>query len=247
MGETTIINISRLTALQRKLDVVANNVANMETTGYRARQLTFQEYLSASKENADPWTRKERPVSLVDAASAFASSSLGEIRPTGNPLDVAIHGDGYFIVQTEDGEALTRDGSFTLDADGRLVTKGGNPVLTDRGILTASARDGELSIGLDGSVSNKKEILGRIRLVNFSGAVQVSQIGRNLLRAPTQPLDIKPGATKLIAGALEKSNVQPALEMAQLVETTRSYELVSSLLKSSQDTNDINKLANVPE
>lgn len=245
MGETTIINLSRLMALQRKLDVVANNVANSDTTGFRAKQPTFQEYLSPSKDS-EP-SKKDRPVSLVDAGLSFTDTSRGAIKLTGNPLDVAINGEAYFVVQTEQGDHYTRDGSFTLDSAGRLVTGDGKPVMTESGVLNVPQREGDIAIGADGTISNKKRILGRLRLVSFDGVESIRPSGANLLRTDRPPVVVSPGSVQLVAGALEKSNVQPIFEMSRLSEMTRSYEMVSGLLKNSQNPDDLNKLANVPE
>ena len=246
MGETTIINLSRLMALERKLDVVANNVANSDTVGFRARQPTFQEYLSPAKEGEEP-SKKERPISLVDAGLSFTDTSRGAIKLTGNSLDIAINGEAYFVVKTEQGDQYTRDGSFTLDGAGRLVTGDGKPVMTESGVLTVPLREGDITICADGAISNKKGVLGRLRLVSFDGVQSLRPSGANLLRTDRPPVAVRPGSVQLVAGALEKSNVQPVFEMSRLSEMTRSYEMASGLLKNSQNPDDLNKLANVPE
>lgn len=120
MGETPLIDLSRLMALRRKLDVAAN----IETTGFRAQHLSFQEYLALPKDQK-VGAKRERPLSLVDAGFAFTSTSGGSIQMTGNPFDVAIDGNAYFVIQTDQGERYTRDGSFSLDGAGRLVTLDG--------------------------------------------------------------------------------------------------------------------------
>jgi flagellar basal-body rod protein FlgF len=232
-------------SLQSKLDVVANNVANADTTGFRAKQPTFQEYLSPAKES-EP-SKKERPVSLVDLGLTYTNTSRGAVKLTGNPLDVAINGEAYFVVQTDQGDRYTRDGSFTLDNVGRLVTADGKPVMTESGVLKVSSGEGDIVIGADGSVSNKKGVIGRLRLVNFDGAEPVRSSGANLVRSDRPPIAIIPGSIQLVSGALEKSNVEAVFEMSRLNEMTRSYEMVSGLLKGSQNPDDLNKLANVPE
>jgi len=99
MGETTLIDLSRLMVLRRKLDVAANNVAYAETTGFRAQHLSFQEYLKPEK-GQEVGVKPERPLSLVDAAFSFPTSLAGAVQTTGNPLDLAINGDAYFVIQT---------------------------------------------------------------------------------------------------------------------------------------------------
>ncbi|MDU6374051.1 MAG: flagellar hook-basal body complex protein [Bradyrhizobium sp.] len=102
VGESTLISLSRLMALQRRLDVAANNVANSQTTGYRAQQLSFQEHLKPEKKQ-EIGEKPERPLSLVDAALPFTSAASGAFRSTGNPLDLAINGNAYFAIQTNQG------------------------------------------------------------------------------------------------------------------------------------------------
>ncbi|MBX9650293.1 MAG: flagellar basal-body rod protein FlgF [Xanthobacteraceae bacterium] len=244
MGETTIIHLSRLIALERRLDNVANNVANADTTGFRARQLSFQEYLSPAKEG-EVDGKRERPVSLVNAGFQYPDSSGGAIQLTGNPLDVAIVGDGYFAVQTPQGERYTRAGALTVDATGRLVTMEGQPILSRNGPITISPEERSLTIAADGTISSRQRILGSLRLVRFDGPLQA--VGSNLFQSQTPALDIPTGAVRLSVGALEKSNVQNVQEMSRLSEVTRSYEQVGGLLKNSQSVDDLNKLGTVPD
>ncbi len=154
MSETTLIHLSRLMALRRRLDVAANNVANVETTGFRAQQISFHEYLKPEK-GEEIGIKPERPLSLVDAAFAFTNTSAGAIRTTGNPLDLAIKGNAYFVVQTSQGERYTRDGSFSLDGTGRLVTMDGQPVLADSGTVNVPVQAGAININAGGRISTK--------------------------------------------------------------------------------------------
>jgi len=245
VGETTLISLSRLMALQRRLDVAANNVANSQTTGYRAQQLSFQEYLKPEKPQ-EIGEKPERPLSLVDAVLPFTSSSSGAFRSTGNPLDLAINGNAYFAIQTKQGERYTRDGSFGLDANGRLVTLEGLPVLGDKGVIIVPPRSGEITIDSSGRVLMQQVELGKLKLVSFAPGVRLEAAGRNLLRSDQQP-KVNAGSATVLQAMLEQSNVQPTIEMSRLAELNRSYEVASKLLKDSQDINEISKLANVPE
>ena len=245
VGETTLISLSRLMALQRRLDVAANNVANSQTTGYRAKQLAFQEYLKPEKP-PEIGEKPERPLSLVDAALPFTSSASGAFRSTGNSLDLAINGNAYFAIQTNQGERYTRDGSFSLDANGRLVTLEGLPVLGDKGIITVPARSGEITIDPSGRVSMQQAELGKLKLVSFAAGARLEAAGGKLLRSD-QPPKANAGSATVLQAMLEQSNVQPTIEMSRLAELNRSYEVASKLLKDSQDINEISKLANVPE
>lgn len=244
MGETTTIHLSRLIALERRLDNVANNVANADTTGFRARQLSFQEYLSPAKEG-EANGKRERPVSLVNAGLQYPDSAGGAIQLTGNPLDVAIVGDGYFAVQTPQGERYTRAGSLTTDATGRLVTMDGLPILSRTGPITVAPGERSLTIASDGTISSSQRTIGSLRLVRFDGPLQA--MGSNLFESRSPALNIPTGSVKLLVGDLEKSNVQNVQEMSRLSEVTRSYQQVGGLLKNSQNVDDLNKLGSVPD
>lgn len=246
MGETTLIDLSRMMALQTKLDVAANNVANLETTGFRAQQLSFQEYLAPVRDR-EVGAKRERPVSLVDATLAFTTSTAGAIQTTGNPLDFAIDGDAYFAVRTDHGERYTRDGSFTLDGTGRLVTVNGQPVLAEGGLVTVPPMAGEITVDASGQISTKQGTLGRLRLVSFSKSASLQAVGGNLFRSDTPPDQTNASSVRILQGAVERSNVQATSEMSRLAEITRSYEMAGKLLKGTQDVDDLNKLAKVPE
>jgi len=244
--ETTLIDLSSMMALRTKLDIAANNVANLETTGFRAQQVSFQEYL-APVMGQEVGAKRERPVSLVHAASAFTTSAAGAVRTTENPLDFAIDGNAYFVIRTDQGERYTRDGSFTLDETGRLVTMDGQPVLADNGVVMVPLKAGEITVDSSGQISTKQGTLGRLRLVSFSKQTSLQAEGGNLFRSNQPPDETKAESVKILQGAVEHSNVQATFEMSRLAEINRSYEIASKLLKDTQTVDDLNKLANVPE
>lgn len=243
MSETGLIKLSRLMALRRDLDTLANNVANVGTTGFKAQRVAFKEYLKPV-ERTDVGTKPERPVSLVDRRAGFTDLSKGAIELTGNRLDVAIDGDAYFVVQTPEGERYTRDGSFTLDASGRLVTTAGQPVLGTSGPLMLSATETDATISPDGTILSSRGARGRVRLARFDAPQSLVPIGGNLFRSDQRAIEPPIGAVRLVPGALEKSNVRPALEMTRLVEITRAYELVSAMMKQD-DKNELQRLADL--
>ncbi|MFN4925366.1 flagellar hook-basal body complex protein, partial [Bradyrhizobium sp.] len=221
-------------------------VANLDRVGFRARELSFRESLMRVIGLNEAATRA-RPLSLPDPRFQFTDDSQGATELTGNPLDVAINGQGYFVVQTERGERFTRNGAFTIDGSGRLVTLEGQPILGQNGPLQVPPNQGGLEISPTGIVNTKQGFLGQLRVVRFERPQLLQPIGGTLFRSDDPPSDIAPPAITLTSGALEKSNVQSTREMSRLAEITRTYEMVGRLLKSSQDADDINKLANVPE
>lgn len=244
MGETSLINLSRLMALRRNLEVVANNVANSQTTGFRAQQLSFREYLQPEK-GQEVGVKSERPLSLVDPAYPFPVLTSGSVKTTGNPFDLAISGNGYFAVQTAQGERYTRDGSFSLDGTGRLVTSDGDLVLGESGAIIVPIQATGISIDSSGQVLSKQGLVGRVRLVTFPFQARLEALGGNLFRSDTRPV-AKGNDITVVQGALEQSNVHATSEMSRLLELTKSYDLASKLLKNSLDVSDLNKLAEVP-
>jgi flagellar basal-body rod protein FlgF len=246
VGETTLIHLSRLVVLRRQLDVAANNIANVENTGFRAQHLSFQEYLKPES-NQVVGIKPERPLSLVDAAFGFTADSPGGLQITTNPLDLAINGNAYFVVQTPQGERYTRDGSFSLDKSGRLVTMEGHTVQAGNGAVTVPTQADSISIDASGRISTKLGELGRLRLVQFPERGNLHAVGGNLFRSDSAPAAISDGSAKVLQGMVEKSNVQPTVEISRLAEINKAYEMVSKLLKSSQDVTELNRLADVPD
>ena len=246
MGGTTLIHLSRMVALERRLDVAASNVANSESTGFRARELSFREYLKPERE-VEETGKKERQLSLFDPRFQFSNLTQGALQQTGNPLDLAIQGEGYFVIKTGSGDRYTRAGRLMIDGSGQIVTPAGAPVMGKSGPIRVPPNDGEISVAADGTVSTKRAVLGQLRLVRFANPEVLLPMGESLLRTDQAPIDVSGGQARFISGALEKSNVENIREMSRLAEITRSYEMVGRLLKSSQNPDDLNKLANVPE
>ncbi len=198
---------------QRRLDQVANNIANADTVGFRRVRTSFHEVL----------VRRQDELSRVGKGlSLRRDPRLGPLRQTGNPLDVAIEGRGYFRIETADGPRYTRAGNFRLDRQGRIVTQAGDVVAGESGAIDASG--GRVDITAAGLVLVNGEERGRLRLVDFpDGALENS--GGNLFRLKDPELGGSPAAdAKLAQGYLEGSNVESMLEMTGLIDITRIYE-----------------------
>lgn len=244
MSETGLIRLSRLMALRRELDTIANNVANVGTNGFKAQRSEFKEALKHVERNVLD-NKPERPVSLVQASSGFVDLSHGAIESTGGALHAAVEGEGYFVVQTTEGERFTRNGAFTLDGAGRLVTATGQSVLGSSGPMTVSSGDGPATINPDGSISTSRGIVGTLRLVRFAEPRALVPVGSNLFRSNQRSVELPAGEGRLIPGSLEGSNVRPAVEMSRLVEVTRAYELVVAMMKEDKNENKLQRLADV--
>lgn len=238
MENAQLITLSRQGALRNQLNVVANNMANLNTSGFKAQQLLFEEYLMPVAEATEFQTPDEDLSYVNDYGTAFDFSE-GGIRTTGNPFDLAVEGDGFFVVQMEDGsEAYTRSGAFQLDQNGTLVTADGRPVMTEGGPITFGTADGQVEIARDGTISTEQGARGRIRLVDFENPQDLRVLGDNLF-VGEDPLPLIP-VRNVVQGALENSNVEGVVEMTRLIELTRAYE---SATKMQQDLDELRKTA----
>ncbi|HEV7872828.1 MAG TPA: flagellar basal-body rod protein FlgF [Enterovirga sp.] len=228
MENALLVGLSRQMALGRELDVIANNMANVTTNGFKARESRFQEF-TMPVARANTFRPQDRALSFVVDAGTALDTAQGAIETTGNSLDAAIKGDGFFAVQTPAGERYTRNGAFTLDAAGQLVTSDGHPVLGDNGPITIGPQETDLAFAPDGTVSTSQGQRGHLRLVRFDDANALQNEGGNLFssRVPAQPA----GATsRLEPGTIERSNVKPVIEMNRLIEVNRAYTSVAGML-----------------
>ena len=253
MENTLLVGLSRQMVLERQMDVVANNVANVNTTGYKADRSMFQEYL-ASGAHEDNFLAADRRVSYVQDRAVFHDFSQGAVEETKNPLDVAIDGGGLLVVQTPAGERYTRDGALQINSQGQLVTAGGNPVLGNSGPIVFQPTDKQVSIASDGNVtvlegtSRIDSVRGKLRVVSFAQAQNLQKEGSNLFSAGPGVTAQPDTAAKLRQGFVEKSNVNSVLEMSHMIEVTRTYTQISNLLQQQSDLHKtaIDKLADVP-
>src|SRR3982751_3671823 len=152
MENSLLVGLSRQMVLERQMDVVANNVANVNTNGYKADKSLFQEYLRTGARE-DNFIGSDRAVSFVLDRGSYRDFTQGPAEQTKNPLDVAIDGGGFLVVQTAAGERYTRDGGLQINNQGQLVTAAGNPVLGNSGPIVFQPTDKEVSIASDGNVT----------------------------------------------------------------------------------------------
>jgi flagellar basal-body rod protein FlgF/flagellar basal-body rod protein FlgG len=238
--------------LERQMDVVANNVANVNTTGYKADKSLFQEYLTSGA-HEDNFSGKDRRISYVTDRATYHDFAQGAAEPTKNPLDIAIDGTGFLVVQTPRGERYTRDGALQINSQGQLVTAAGNPVLGTSGPIVFQPTDKEISITADGSVSVLEgvsridSVRGKLRLVSFAQAQRLVKEGANLYSGAGNAA--QPDAvSKVRQGFVEKSNVNSVAEMSKMIEVTRAYTQLSAMLQQQGDLRKsaLEKLADVP-
>jgi flagellar basal-body rod protein FlgF len=252
MGNALLVGLSRQTALERELDVVANNVANVNTAGFKADRTLFEEYLMSGA-HEDNFVGSDRRVSYVQDRGTFRDLTQGAAAETKNPLDIAISGRGFLVVQSAGGERYTRDGGLQLDNQGQLVTATGDPVLGTSGPIVFQPTDHDINISPDGTITVQQgntrtdSIRGKLRLVSFADAQKLLKEGSNLYSAgegAPQP-DTK---SVVQQGFIEKSNVNAVAEMSRMIEVTRAYAQISTLLQQQADLhkNAVQQLADVP-
>lgn len=237
MDNALLIGLSRQTAMMREMSVVASNLANVNTTGYKSQSMLFDQYLMPVASEQSP----DKTLTFVQDYGQFRNLADGEMRATGNPLDVAINGEGLFKVQTPQGVRYTRDGHFQLDDTGQLVTSQGYPVLSDAGTpITFAIDEGHITIARDGTITTTRDGIsaseqqrGKLALVSFPNMQSLKNEGDNLYVTdePEQPA----ANTRLIQGSLEGSNVKPIVEMTNMMEILRSYQSAQNLVQSADD------------
>jgi flagellar basal-body rod protein FlgF/flagellar basal-body rod protein FlgG len=250
MGNHLLVGLSRQVVLERQMDVVANNVANINTNGFKADRSLFEEFLT-SRAHEDNFTARDRRISFVQDRGTFKDFAQGAFEQTKNPLDVAIDGPGFLVVQTPAGERYTRDGGLKINNQGQLVNSSGYPVLGGSGPIVMQPTDKQLTIASDGNVTvlegtNRVDsVRGKLRVVRFADAQQLVKEGSNLYSGTAAQPDI---ASKVQQGFIEKSNVNSVAEMSRMIEVTRAYTSISAMLQQQGDLRKtaIEKLADVP-
>lgn len=254
MDNALLIGLSRQMTLHREIDVVANNIANLNTTGFKADNAIFEEYLMPGA-SADQFAQPDRRLSFVQDRSTWHDMSQGPVERTGNPLDIAIDGVGFLVVQTPRGERYTRNGALQINGTGQLVTGEGYQVLGESGAITLQAQDRDIMISQEGSITVREgvsatsdAIRGKVRVVSFAASQQLLKDGGSTFAAPTgaEPQPVR--TPHIVQGALEKSNVRGVIEMTRMIEITRNYSQVAGLLQSQSEMrrNAIDKLAEIP-
>jgi flagellar basal-body rod protein FlgF len=244
MDNSLLVSLSQQLAAYRSMDVIANNLANVSTPGFKREAAKFEEYVTQVKPSESQ--KGPQSVSFVKDAGIMRDVSEGEMQNTGAPFDVAINGSAYFAIQTPQGDRYTRNGHFTLDGSGQLVTSDGNPVQGGGGAITITPDDGTIQIGADGTISGKNGQIGKLKLVDFTDPRALTKEGTSLYSTAQTANDAT--GSKVAQGMLESSNVKPVIEISHMIEVMRSYEATSSLAKSQEDLQNqaITKLGQMP-
>ena len=254
MANNFLIALSWQTATRRELEVVANNVANLSTTGYKNDHSQFSEFLMPGA-HADQFAGPDRRMSYVQDRGTWHDFGQGAFQQTGGPLDTAIDGDGFFVVQTQRGERYTRNGAFQLNNAGELVTSNGDRVLGEGGPIVLQITDRDIVVTSDGTIkvregSSRTPDLtrGKLRVVTFSNPQSLRKDGTSMFFAPAGVQAEPAQKINVAQGVIEKSNVHPILEMTRMIEITRKYTEVANMIQQQSDMrrSAIQQLADVP-
>jgi flagellar basal-body rod protein FlgF len=255
MENALLVGLSRQVALTDELDAVANNIANIDTTGYKADNTLFSQYLMP-KASDGQFTGRDRNVSFVTDRGSWIDFSTGAIERTGNPLDVAIDGtNAYLAVQTPRGVRYTRDGALQINATGQLVTDDGYPVVGDNGPITFQPGDHDVIISPTGIITVRngsdptEAPRGRLQLDAFAQQSQLQKDGDSMFFPPdgVTPIAV-PQGTRLVQGAIEKSNVNAVAQISRMIQITQSYTDIANVLQqqSDQRKNALSQLSQAP-
>ncbi|CAA2142900.1 flagellar basal-body rod protein FlgF [Hyphomicrobium sp. ghe19] len=231
MPSNIYVALSAQMALQRRLDTVANNVANTNTVGFRGEEMSFEELLTPAGKD---------PVSFVSKGKNHLSMKTGEVTQTGNPLDVAVRGDSFLAIQTPNGVAYTRDGRMQMTSEGVLTTLAGYPILDAGGSpVQLNPNDPAPTINKAGTIEQSGNNLGALGLYRMPrGAVLTRAEGASVVSdiAPTPEIDFLNNG--VVQGYVEKSNVNPILEMTHLITIQRNFQAVTNMLSATENSLD---------
>jgi flagellar basal-body rod protein FlgF len=230
MDNSLYVTLSRQLTLRRALDVTANNLANIDTAGFKVESLMVQ--TDALSPTAAP---ASEPIKYVIDNGLARNFGQGGLEHSSNPLDVAIEGDGFFAVQTPAGTRYTRDGRFGIDAQNRLVDHQGNAVLSSSGApISVDPTKTDFAVAKDGTISQGGKTLGKLGVSRFANLSALQKQGDNLFDAGAAAA-IPANSARLHQGMVEHSNVQPVVEITQLISITRAYERLTQMISQTQD------------
>lgn len=219
MDNSIYIALSKQSAAETQMAMIANNIANANTNGYKAEDVTFETFIHKAGKDK---------LSYAKQAGMYRDNSQGSLDQTGNPLDLAIQGDGYFAVQTPDGERYTRSGNFSINDQGELVNTDGYKVLDQAGqSIQFQPEDRKIKVYADGRLEVDGEERGNIGVYNLNPA-SATKVGGNLYSSTEAATTVD--EPRVAQGMLEGSNVKPVLEMTKMIDVQRDYDRTSKFI-----------------
>ncbi|BCG93089.1 flagellar basal-body rod protein FlgF [Mesorhizobium sp. 131-2-1] len=231
MQDSLYVALSSQIALERRLDTIADNVANASTIGFRATGVKFEDVVSGTG---------PKSVSFASSGKTYLSTAHGSMTETGNPFDFAIQGDAWFAIETPGGTVMTRDGRFSMNENGELMSIEGYPVLDGGGApIQLDPRNGPPKAGADGSLRQNDQLVGAIGLYTFDPGQNFVRYGNSGIVPARTPEPVTDRSDVGVAqGFLEESNVNPVLEMTRLIMVQRAFENTAALIRQTDTTTD---------
>lgn len=234
MDNINYIALSRQMALWKQMDTVSNNMANMNTAGFKQDDTLFTSYLVQTPEAQGIGNT---PLYFTEDYGTFQNFAAGAFEETGNTFDVAIQGDAFFCLETPAGEMYTRKGQFSLNADGALVTNDGALVLSENNEpLFFAPTEKEVTITESGDVMTENGVIGRLKLAHFADNQKLLKVAGTMFEnVAGNTMTVGSDNVRLAQGKIEKSNVNPIEEMTKLIKVQRSYEYVQQMIDNEHD------------
>ena len=234
MDNTAYIALSRQMALWKQMNIVSNNMANMNTAGYKQDNALFTSYLNQTPEAIGIGSM---PMFFTQDFADFQNFAEGAFKDTGNTFDMAIKGDGFFCIETKDGEKYTRKGQFTLNEDGALATTDGDLVMSENNTpFFFAPGETEITVSENGDVMTENGIIGRLKIAKFADNQKLLKIAGVLFEnVEGNAVSFGSNNVRIAQGMVESSNVNSITEMTNLVKIQRSYEYVQQMIDEEHD------------
>ena len=225
------IGLSQQVALKQQMELVANNIANMSTPGYKQQNVMFEEFLvEGDKKNID-----QGKMSQVMDRATWRDTMQGPLSMTNNPLDLGLNGSGYFEMDTPGGPRYTRAGNFALNDLGEIVNAKGHKLMSeDNRPIVIPEGAGQITVDVNGVVSTEQGEVARIKLTAFENEQAMIETGDGLYKSGNNK-EIETEGLSVTQGSLEGSNVNSVLEMTKMIEITRTYQSVQRMIQGDHD------------
>ena len=225
------VALSAQLAMEKRLDTIADNIANSRTAGFRATEVKFESFLSQAA---------KQPVAFASSGENYISTRAGELTQTGNPFDMAVSGDAFFAVQGKNGPVYTKDGRMTMSDNGELLSMTGNPILDVGGApLQVDPAAGAVVIARDGMITQAGAQVGAVGLFQMPAGADLARAGTSgvVPNQPAQPV-VDFAGVNVMQGFTEGSNVNPVLEITRLIDVQRNFESAANFLQTSEQSLD---------
>jgi flagellar basal-body rod protein FlgF len=236
MNNALYVGLSRQLTLKRQMDVIANNIANSDTAGFKVESLQLGQ--DVQRPQLQPGQGPAEAITFVHDLSLTRDFRQGPLRQTGGPFDLGLQGGGFFEVQTATGARLTRDGRFSLDGQGQMVDSAGNPVLQAGGQpIRVDPTKSSPQIAHDGTVSQDGQVVGKIGVFAVADRGALTGIGGGLYDPGAQAPTVDTGAV-VQQGMIENANVDAIQQMTRMIAVSRAYEQVTSMMDATGTASD---------